>query len=76
MREGLDNVCCQFQSGTEFSMGDELDQTVAFSAEELDAMGVVTEEEGDESGAPEKVAWPFVDDEARLASAEPSVNDE
>ena len=47
-----------------------LDETVALSAEELDAMGVVEEE--DESGAPEKVAWPLVEDEGRLASADDS----
>ena len=55
-------------------MADELehlDETVASIAEELDAMGVVTEEE-DETGAPERVAWPLVDDEERLAPAEDS----
>jgi len=48
-----------------------LDETVALSTEEPDARGVVIEEE-DETGAPKKVAWPLVDDEERLAPAEPA----
>src|SRR5688500_3703579 len=43
----------------------DLDETVALSAEELDAMDVVLEEE-DETGAPEKVAWPHVNEDERL----------
>lgn len=46
------------------------DETVALTAEELDAMGVTEEE--DETGAPEKVAWPLVGDEEQFAPAEDS----
>jgi hypothetical protein len=48
----------------------DLDETVALTAEELDAMGVTEEE--DETGAPEKVAWPLVGDEERHPPADES----
>jgi hypothetical protein len=54
-------------------MGEEVEDTVAPSAAELEAMGCVIEEE-DETGAPEKVAWPIVVDEDRLVSDEESAD--
>ena len=56
-------------------MPDPIEDSTEWSPEETDAVRRDVEEE-DESGAPEKVAWPLVGDEARLAPAEPSASDE
>ena len=50
-------------------MGEEIEDTVALTAEDVAAIRRDVEEE-DESGAPEKVAWPKKDDGHPLESAD------
>jgi hypothetical protein len=50
-------------------MGEEIEDTVALRAEDVDAIRRDVEEE-DESGAPERVAWPKTDDAHPLEPAD------
>ena len=50
-------------------MTEPIEDTQAWNPEDVDAIRRDVEEE-DESGAPEKVAWPTTDDSPRLESAD------